>query len=227
MAAVGCLEKEIQFQKEAIEEQDVRQAKDRFPTKNIYLRLKTSFFPSKTSRPGNRLEYPPVIRTCPEPVRSPGIRASVASRMSLPSACCTVRPAALPPFLTMPCSGSRLAVTPGSVPSFRHGRRTRSPLSRWRNEIAPRKPKTGTCHPHRSKSFTGRGGPGGDAFSKAPSSPGKYPASSAKNYAPASASASPAASSEAGPARGASATERSGICHCPGRGAVSSAFSPT
>ena len=96
MAAVGCLEKEIQFQKEAIEEQDVRQAKDCFPTKNIYLRLKTSFFPSKTSRPGNRLEYPPVIRTCPEPVRSPGIRASVASRMSLPPACCTVRPCAVP-----------------------------------------------------------------------------------------------------------------------------------
>lgn len=92
MAAVGCLEKEIQFQKEAIEEQDVRQAKDRLPAKNIYLRLKTSFFPSKTSRPGNRLEYPPVIRTCPEPVRSPGIRASAASRMSLPPACCTVRP---------------------------------------------------------------------------------------------------------------------------------------
>lgn len=110
----------------------------------------------------------------------------------------------------------------------RYGKRCRSPLSRSRDEIAPRTPKTGTCHPHQSKSFTGRGGPGeGDAFSKAPSSPGKYPASSVKTYAPASASASPAASSEAGPARGASATERSGICHCPGRGAVSSAFSPT
>lgn len=48
-----------------------------------------------------------------------------------------------------------------------------------------------------------------------------------KNYSSASVSASPAASSEAGPARGASATERSGIRHCPGRGAVSSAFSPT
>ena len=120
MAAVGCLEKEIQFQKEAIEEQDVRQAKDRLPTKNIYLRLKTSFVPSKTSRPGNRLEYPPVIRTCPEPVRSPGIRASVASRMSLP----------------------------------------------------PRKPKTGTCHPHRSKSFTGEGARGRETlFQKRPPPP--------------------------------------------------------
>lgn len=195
------------------------------PDKKYLYLTKNITFLSKTSRPGNRLEYPPVIRTRPEPVRSPGIRASVASRMSLPSACCTVRPT---PFLTMPCSGSRLVITPGSVPSFRHGRRSRSPLSRSRGEIASRTPKTGTCHPHQSKSFTGKGGPGeGDAFSKAPSSPGKSPASSVKTYAPASASASPAAFSEAGPARGASATERSGICHCPGRGAVSSAFSPT
>ena len=101
------------------------------------------------------------------------------------------------------------------------------PLSRSRDKITPRKPKTGTCHPCQSKSFTERGGPEErDAFPKAPSSPGKQ-APLRKNYSSASVSASPAASSEAGPARGASATERSGIRHCPGRGAVSSAFSPT
>ena len=205
MAAVGCLEKEIQFQKEAIEEQDVRQAKDRLPTKNIYLRLKTSFFPSKTSRPGNRLEYPPVIRTCPEPVRSPGIRASVASRMSLPPACCTVRPCAVPNDTML------VAVAPVGGPVA---------------DVA-----AGLADGVAGDFFWAVAGGffGGvvGVFEKGSPSPGKYPASSAKNYAPASASASPAASSEAGPARGASATERSGICHCPGRGAVSSAFSPT
>ena len=157
MAAVGCLEKEIQFQKEAIEEQDVRQAKDRLPTKNIYLRLKTSFFPSKTSRPGNRLEYPPVIRTCPEPVRSPGIRASVASRMSFPSACCTVRPT---PFLTMPCSGSRLAVTPGSILSFRHGRRSRSPLPDDETKSLPASRRRGPATRTGAKVLRGEGARG-------------------------------------------------------------------
>lgn len=217
MAAVGCLEKEIQFQKEAIEEQDVRQAKDRLPTKNIYLRLKTFFFPSKTSRPGNRLEYPPVIRTCPEPVRSPEIRASVASRMSLPSACCTVRPCAVPDDAMLRKPSCRYSGETHALSPFPMTKRNRSPQA-----------EDGDLPSAPEQKFYGRGGPGeGDAFSKAPSSPGKYPASSVKNYAPASASASPAASSEAGPARGASATERSGICHCPGRGAVSSAFSPT
>lgn len=224
MAAVGCLEKEIQFQKEAIEEQDVRQAKDRLPTKNIYLRLKTSFFPSKTSRPGNRLEYPPVIRTCPEPVRSPGIHASVASRMSLPSACCTVRPCAVPDDAMLRKPSCRYS---GQRPLF-YARETLalSPFPMTKRNRSPQA-EDGDLPSAPEQKFYGERGPGGDAFSRAPSSPGKYPASSAKNYAPASASASPAASSEAGPARGASATERSGICHCPGRGAVSSAFSPT
>ncbi|WP_455551820.1 hypothetical protein [Desulfovibrio sp.] len=35
------LEKEIQFQKEAIKEQAVRQAKDRLSTENIYIQAKT------------------------------------------------------------------------------------------------------------------------------------------------------------------------------------------
>lgn len=227
MAAVGCLEKEIQFQKEAIKEQGMRQAKDRLPTKIFYIRLKTLFFHQK------------------HPAKGP------------PYACCPLLPAsamriAAPPGLISPSDGSPFrgyGPAPAIAPARQHGsegavptwpqaisplpdqvRKTvpLSPFPRSRGEIASRTPKTGTCHPHQSKSFTGRGGPGeGDAFSKAPSSPGKYPASSVKTYAPASASASPAASSEAGPARGASATERSGICHCPGRGAVSSAFSPT
>lgn len=55
MAAVGCLEKEIQFQKETIEEQDVRQAKDRLPTKNIYIRLKTLLFYQKHPSQGPTL----------------------------------------------------------------------------------------------------------------------------------------------------------------------------
>lgn len=46
MAAVGCLEKEIQFQKEAIKEQDARQAQDMPLTKNIHIQLKTFLFPA-------------------------------------------------------------------------------------------------------------------------------------------------------------------------------------
>lgn len=226
MAAVGCLEKEIQFQKEAIKEQGVRQAKDRLPTKNIYIRLKTFFFPSKTSRPENRLEYLPVICTCPEPVCSPGVRASVASRMSLPPACCNVRPCRR--ASTMPRSGSRLAITPAASSLLGTGDARAHPFPNDETKSLPARRRRGPAIRTRTKVLRGEGGPGeGDAFSKAPSSPGTYPTFSFKNYAPASASASPAASSEAGPARGASATERSGICHCPGRGAVSSAFSPT
>lgn len=48
MAAVGCLEKEIQFQKEAIKEQDARQAQDIPLMKNIRIQLKTFLFPKKS-----------------------------------------------------------------------------------------------------------------------------------------------------------------------------------
>lgn len=180
----------------------------------------------------------------------PNIQQGTSIRLRLPSASavrvsalscpCVPHPTAGSPFSWIaPCAlhDSRTATCPTTaVPtcsraapasSGHRGRRTASPLSRSRDKITPRKPKTGTCHPCQSKSFTERGGPEeGDAFPKAPSSPGKQ-APLRKNYSSASVSASPAASSEAGPARGASATERSGIRHCPGRGAVSSAFSPT
>ncbi|MBR2610854.1 hypothetical protein [Desulfovibrio sp.] len=48
------LEKEIQFQKEAIKEQDARQARDRPLMKNIRIQLKTFLFPNiqgQTRRP--------------------------------------------------------------------------------------------------------------------------------------------------------------------------------
>ena len=223
MAAVGCLEKEIQFQKEAIKEQGVRQAKERLPTKKYLYPTRNITFPSLISRwthtrpVAHPCQHPSYECLPPEPVSAPPRRRPSRGRRH-PSRPVPARQHARKPSPILPASPD-LFQTQGTPQG--------SPHSRLRDKIAPRKPKTGTCHPHRSKSFTGRGGPGGDAFSRAPSSPGKYPASSAKNYAPASASASPAASSEAGPARGASATERSGICHCPGRGAVSSAFSPT
>lgn len=194
--------------------------------KNLYIQPETLAF------------HPPNIQQGTSTrLRLPSVSAVRVSALSCP---CVPHPTAGSPFSWIaPCAlhDSRTATCPTTaVPtcsrvapaSSRHrGRRTASPLSRSRDKITPRKPKTGTCHPCQSKSFTERGGPEeGDAFPKAPSSPGKQ-APLRKNYSSASVSASPAASSEAGPARGASATERSGIRHCPGRGAVSSAFSPT
>ena len=52
------------------------------------------------------------------------------------------------------------------------------PLSRSRDKITPRKPKTGTCHPCQSKSFTERGGPEeGTLFPKRPPLPENKPPS--------------------------------------------------
>lgn len=103
MAAVGCLEKEIQFQKEAIKEQGMRQAKDRLPTKNFYIRLKTLFFHQK------------------HPAKGP------------PYACCPLLPAsamriAAPPGLISPSDGSPFrgyGTRPGHCPCApaRFGRR--------------------------------------------------------------------------------------------------------
>lgn len=183
MAAVGCLEKEIQFQKEAIKEQDARQAKDRLSMKNLYIQPETLAF------------HPPNIQQGTSTrLRLPSVSAVRVSALSCP---CVPHPTAGSPFSWIaPCAlhDSRTATCPTTaVPtcsraapaSSRHrGRRTASPLSRSRDKITPRKPKTGTCHPCQSKSFTERGGPEeGDAFPKAPSSPGKQ-APSAKTTLP-------------------------------------------
>lgn len=166
MAAVGCLEKEIQFQKEAIEEQDVRQAKDRLPTKNIYLRLKTSFFPSKTSRPGNRLEYPPVIRTCPF-TRDPRLRRLTDE----PPARMLHRPP-LPPFLTMPCSGSRLAITPAASFLLGTGDARALPFPDHETKSLPASRRRGPAIRTGAKVLRGEGARGrGTLFQKRPPPP--------------------------------------------------------
>lgn len=170
MAAVGCLEKEIQFQKEAIKEQDVRQAKDRIPTKNIYIRLKTFFFPSKTSRPENRLEYLPVICTCPEPVCSPGIRASIASRMNLPPACCNVRPCRR--ASTMPRSGNRLVITPAASSLLGTGDARALPFPDHETKSLPARRRRGPAIRTRAKVLWGEGARGrGTLFQKRPPPP--------------------------------------------------------
>ncbi len=195
-------------------------------------------FDEKSLYPTRNISFPPQYPTGDQRTAAPSIcirRACVCPLLPLrphPTAGSPfswIAPCALHDSRTATCPTTAVPTCSRAAPaSSRHrGRRTASPLSRSRDKITPRKPKTGTCHPCQSKSFTERGGPEeGDAFPKAPSSPGKQ-APLRKNYSSASVSASPAASSEAGPARGASATERSGIRHCPGRGAVSSAFSPT
>lgn len=205
----------------------MRQAKDRLPTKIFYIRLKTLFFHQKY------------------PAKGP------------PYACCPLLPAsairiAAPPGLISPSDESPFrgyGPAPAIAPARQHGSegavptwpQAISPLPDQVRKTVPLSPFPITRRnrfPHAEdgdlpsapeQKFYGEKGPGGGGrfFKSAllPRETANLPPP--KNYAPASASASPAASSEAGPARGASATERSGICHCPGRGAVSSAFSPT
>lgn len=174
MAAVGCLEKEIQFQKEAIKEQDARQAQDIPLMKNIRIQLKTFLFPAirrKQIRRSADVGCPIVDIPC-----SPGCASLRLPDMPfLPKGA-----SAIPAACSCPAVARQRSCRHGSVairPSCRPGKRcAASPLSRSRDENTSRKPKTETCRPLRKKSFTGRGGPGeGDAFSKAPSSPGKPP----------------------------------------------------
>lgn len=166
------LEKEIQFQKEAIKEQDARQAQDIPLTKNIHIQLKTFLFPAirrEQIRRSADVGCPIVDIPC-----SPGC-ASLRLRMYLPSEGSIGHPCRL----LMPCRGPA-AVVP---PRFRG----HPPLLPARKALCriPPFPVTGQKHFSQAEDgdlpstpeekFYGERGPGGDAFSKAPSSPGKPP----------------------------------------------------
>lgn len=163
MAAVGCLEKEIQFQKEAIKEQDARQAQDMPLTKNIRIQLKTFLFPKKSRdkyvglpvTACSQYGHPRLSDRVPS---SPGCTFLLKGASAIPAAC------------SCPAVARQRSCRHGSVvirPSCRPGKRcAASPLSRSRDKNTSRKPKTETCRPLRKKSFTGRGGPGGGRFFK-------------------------------------------------------------
>lgn len=174
MAAVGCLEKEIQFQKEAIKEQDARQAQDMpltkkypHPAKNIPV----SCHPPETDTPVCRCRMShrghPLLAW---------LRIPAPPGYALPSEGSIGHPCRL----LMPCRGPA-AVVP---PRFRG----HPPLLPTRKALCriPPFPVTGRKHFPQAedgdlpstpeKKFYGERGPGeGDAFSKAPSSPGKPP----------------------------------------------------
>lgn len=194
--------------------------------KNLYIQPETLAF------------HPPNIQQGTSTrLRLPSVSAVRVSALSCP---CVPHPTAGSPFSWIaPCAlhDSRTATCPTTaVPtcsraapaSSRHrGRRTASPFPGHGTKSLPASRRRGPAIRARAKVLRREGARRrGTLFQKRPPLPGKQ-APLRKNYSSASVSASPAASSEAGPARGASATERSGIRHCPGRGAVSSAFSPT
>ena len=180
MAAVGCLEKEIQFQKEAIKEQDARQAQDMpltkkypHPAKNI------PFFchPPGTDTPVCRCRMShrghPLLAW---------LRIPAPPGYPLPSEGSIGHPCRL----LMPCRGPAAVVPPRFRPirpSCRPGKRwAASPLSRSRDKNPSRKPKTETCRPLRKKVLRGEGARGrGTLFQKRPPPPAPPQASTSKN----------------------------------------------
>ena len=168
MAAVGCLEKEIQFQKEAIKEQDARQAQDMPLTKNIHIQLKTFLFPAirreqirRSADVGCPIVDIPCSPGCAS-LRLPDIPFLPKGASAIPAACSC--PAVARQRSCRHGSGpSALLAGPesaGRPPFPGHGTKTLPASRRRRPAVHSRK-----------KVLRGEG----DAFSKAPSSPGKPP----------------------------------------------------
>ena len=170
MAAVGCLEKEIQFQKEAIKEQDARQAQDMPLTKKYPHPAKN--IPFSCHPPGTDT---PVCRCRMSHRGHPllaWLRIPAPPGYPLPSEGSIGHPCRL----LMPCRGPAAVVPPRFRPirpSCRPGKRwAASPLSRSRDKNPSRKPKTETCRPPRKKVLRGEGGRGrGALFQKRPPPP--------------------------------------------------------
>lgn len=173
MAAVGCLEKEIQFQKEAIKEQDARQAQDMPLTKNIRIQLKTFLFPKKSRdkyvglpvTACSQYGHPRLSDRVPS---SPGCTFLLKGASAMPTAC----------LCSLPCPSSGRAATVPAHPPLLPTRKALGGIPPF--PVTGQKPfpqaEDGDLPSTPEKSFTGRGGPGeGDAFSKAPFSPGKPP----------------------------------------------------
>lgn len=145
--------------------------------KNLYIQPETLAFHPKNIQQGTSAR-----------LRLPSVSAVRVSALSCP---CVPHPTAGSPFSWIaPCAlhDSRTATCPTTavptcsraapVSSGHRGRRTASPLSRSRDKITPRKPKTGTCHPCQSKSFTERGARRrGTLFQKRPPLPENKPLS--------------------------------------------------
>lgn len=145
--------------------------------KNLYIQPETLAFHPPNIQQGTSIR-----------LRLPSVSAVRVSALSCP---CVPHPTAGSPFSWIaPCAlhDSRTATCPTTaVPtcsraapasSGHRGRRTASPLSRSRDKITPRKPKTGTSIHTRVKVLRGEGARGrGTLFQKRPPPPEKYPPS--------------------------------------------------
>ena len=153
MAAVGCLEKEIQFQKEAIKEQDARQAQDMPLTKNIHIQLKTFLFPAlhreqirRSADVGCPIVDIPCSPGCAS-LRLPDIPFLLKGESAMPTACLCSLPspgsgrAATVPWPSAPLADPESAVPHPPFPG--HGTKT-LPASRRRRPAVHSGKKVGS-----------------------------------------------------------------------------------